>query len=126
MTSSQSRVRIDDGTICPVSDVLLSRIYRADADELRSIVLALPEEIRAALAVFCYQRAHLRDISRQVTAVCDPATLVRKGGSMGLAVLAAAEELPPLRQYHRPKITLARADAMRAQLPRDRSVIEED
>jgi hypothetical protein len=126
MTSSQSRVPIDDGTICPVSDVLLSRIYRADADELRSIVLALPEAIRAALAVFCYQRAHLRDISRQVAAVCDPVTLVRKGGSMGLAVLAAAEELPPLRQYHRPKITLARADAMRAPLPRDTSVIEED
>jgi hypothetical protein len=116
------RVPIDDGTNCPVSDALLSRIYRADADELRSIVLALSEPVRASLAVFCYQRAHLRDISRQIAGLCDPVTLVRNGGSMGLAVLAAAEEAPPIRQYHRPKITLASAELMRARLPLDASL----
>jgi hypothetical protein len=119
MASRQERIRIDDGTLCPVSDVLLSRIYRADPDELRSIVFALSEPIRASLAVFCYQRAHLRDISRQIAAVCDPVTLVRNGGSMGLAVLAATEEAPPIRQFHRPKITLASAELMRARLPLD-------
>jgi hypothetical protein len=119
MSSRQNRIRIDDGTLCPVSDVLLSRVYRADADELRSIVLTLSESVRASLAVFCYQRAHLRDISRQIAAVCDPVTLVRNGGSMGLAALAAAEELQPIRQFHRPKITLASAELMRARLPLD-------
>jgi hypothetical protein len=121
MTGRQERVPFDDGTICPVSDALLSRIYRADADELRSIVLALSETIRASLAVFCYQRAHLRDISRQIAALCDPLTLARNGGGMGLAVLAA-EEGPPVRQYHRSKITLASAELMRARLPLDASL----
>jgi hypothetical protein len=114
IASQPERVRVDDGTICPVSDVLLSRVYRADADELRAIALALPEPVRAELAVFCYQRAHLRDISGQIATVCDPVILIRSGGSMGLAVLAAAEELPPIRHYHRPKITLASPDLMRA------------
>jgi hypothetical protein len=122
MANRQERVRIDDGTLCPVSDVLLSRIYRADADELRAIALALPESVRASLAVFCYQRAHLRDISRQIAAVCDPVTLARSGGSMGLAVLAASEELQPIRQFYRPKITLASAELMRARLPLDASL----
>jgi|SRR3954451_4119927 hypothetical protein len=122
MAGRQERVRIDDGTLCPVSDVLLSRIYRADADELRPIVLALSETVRASLAVFCYQRAHLRDISRQITALCDPVTLVRNGGGMGLAILAAAEEAAPVRQSHRPKVTLASAELMRARLPLDASL----
>jgi hypothetical protein len=126
MASRQERVRNDDGTLCPVSDVLLSRIYRADAGESRSIALALPEATRAALAVYCYQRSHLREISRQIAALCDPVTLVRNGGSMGLAVLAAAEELPPIRQYHRPKITLASPDTMRARFLSDTSLIEAD
>jgi hypothetical protein len=114
------RVPIDDGTLCPVSDTMLSRLYRADASAMEVIAMALPESLRARLAVFCFSRSHLRDIGRQIASMCDPVILMREGGArLGHALLALMPERHPHQGFHRPKVTLASASDMRARFAAD-------
>jgi hypothetical protein len=82
---------------CPVSTVLLSRIVQADRRGRRAIAVSLPDDTRAELALYLYNRPDLQHIACDVAAGCEPMTLIRKGGRTGFAVLAAAEELPRLR-----------------------------
>jgi hypothetical protein len=61
------------------------------------MALSLPDDTRAELALYLYDDDEMRPVAREVAAACEPMTLIRKGGRTGFAVLAAAEELPPLR-----------------------------
>ena len=109
-------VRIDDGTIAPVSDLVLSRLYRANKVEVEEIAAALPPEARARLAVFCFARAPLREAGRQIAWMCDPATLIRNGGARLAHALAnfMTEWQPHSVGSHRPKVSLATAAHMRS------------
>ncbi len=108
----------------PVTDVLLSRLYRAGPDEIASVVSPLSNEARAGLAGFCYGRAHLREIGREIATLCDDADLRRyAGGALG-ACLVEAKRAPvndrfgadPLRPG-RPKVRLASAADMKRPMP---------
>jgi hypothetical protein len=112
------RVRVDDGTLCPVSDVVLSRLYRANDSEVEAIAIALPDTARARLAIYCFSRSHLRVIGRQIASMCDPVIVLREGGAgLGHALLAGSPEKPaPHQGFHRPKVTLSNAADMRARL----------
>jgi hypothetical protein len=97
--------------ICPISDDLLGELYRANDLFVPSFVSALPSDIRAFLALFCYRRSHLHSIGLGIAASCDKDALVRAGGSVGEFLFASSRELPPLiavsPRGNRRKITLA-------------------
>jgi hypothetical protein len=96
---------------CPVTDDELARLYRADADadEINGIASKLPPEARVELALFCYARAHLRDVGWRVAKICDPKSL-RGAGSQGFALAQGQTEARPRLAS---KVTLPTAQNMR-------------
>jgi hypothetical protein len=83
---------------CPISHILLARIVQADSRGKRAIASTLSDAVRVDLALFCYEQDELNEIARDIAAVCDRAGLIRAGRSIGLALLAAADEPPPIRR----------------------------
>jgi hypothetical protein len=73
---------------CPVSDALLGRLYRASPDGLSLLVKSVPPETRAALAFYCYRRAHLESIGLAIAATCDEWDLTNHAGRAGLELFA--------------------------------------
>lgn len=79
--------------ICPVPLDQLGRLYRADPDAILTMIGAMSEDARIKLAVFCYSRAHLRDVGLSAAALCDEARLAEMAGMIGqvLAVQCRAK-----------------------------------
>jgi hypothetical protein len=94
-----------------VSDELIGRLYASRQQELTHMVADLPPEQRANLAVFCYRRAHLREIGVAIAATCDQWSLVNAAGKAGDVLFAHSRTQPeviePVLPYGRRKITLA-------------------
>jgi hypothetical protein len=61
---------------CPVPNELIGRLYRAAESSVREIAATLAPAQQAELALFCYGRAHLREIGLTIAASCDRETLV--------------------------------------------------
>jgi hypothetical protein len=105
-----SRCELADD-VCPISDELLGELYRANDLFVPSFVSALPPDVRAWLALFCYRRSHLHSMGLGIAASCDKDNLVRAGGSVGAFLFASSRELPPhialSPRGNRRKITLA-------------------
>lgn len=72
----------------PVSLEVLGELYKADDYDLREMLAKMPEEKRIRLALFCYSKAHLRNLALKVAASCDPTRLAESAGTIG-EVLAA-------------------------------------
>jgi hypothetical protein len=87
------------GLSCPISTILLARIVDADSRGRRAMALSLADDKRAELALYLYDDPELQHVARDIAAACDAMTLIRLGGRIGLALLAAAEELPPIRLH---------------------------
>ena len=88
LQAQRSSVSMEEGA--PVGDVILSRLYRAKSDEIASIVKTLPVDVRARLAAFCYARAHLRTIGREIAAQCDESSLRQHAGvALGRSIIEA-------------------------------------
>ena len=116
MVQQQRRLPSSDETTCPVSDVVLSRLYRAESGEVTRIALELSDDVRARLSIFCYSRAHLRKIGAEVAAACDPATIsLHAGPTLGASIVAARMSAMPkvFSSTGRARVTLATADDMR-------------
>lgn len=105
-----------DVNACPVTDATLSRLYRAGPAEVRAIAMELPELQRMQLAAFCYARAHLREVGREVALVCNTDKVVSIAGWDLTPVLAPPEEVERARVY-RPQVTLATRKNMEGHLP---------
>ena len=91
-------------------NVALSRLHGATADQVSEIASKLGARERAALAVFCYSRAHLNSIGLALAAQCSVDHLSAAAGSSvaGRTLYAQSRELPPvLPVSHRRSITLA-------------------
>jgi hypothetical protein len=82
---------------CPISQILLSRIVQADSRGKRAIASTISDHARIELALFCYEYPELQETACDIAAVCDHAGLIRAGRSIGLALLAGADEPPPIR-----------------------------
>lgn len=82
---------------CPVPNELIGRLYRAAAASVGDIVASLAPAQRAELALFCYGRAHLREIGLAVAAGCERDALVAAAGSAaaGEAILAQSRRRAP-------------------------------
>jgi hypothetical protein len=110
MLSSQDAFAKD---ACPVEDELLGSLYRASPQGLPELVLSVPAETRAMLALFCYRRSHMQDLALAIASTCEVRDLVRWGGALGSAIYAMAQQSvrgpPPAEATGRRKVTLSTA-----------------
>ena len=98
--------------ICPVSDNLLGRLYKASPEGLPILVRTVAPATRAALAYYCSRRAHLEQIGLVIAATCAEHDLYDHAGRAGLDLFARATAQVPQadpisRHSKRNNITLA-------------------
>jgi hypothetical protein len=88
-------MRIDSAfDVCPVSDELLGRLYRAGAGGAEEATASLTASERASLATFCYARAHLHEIGLAIAATCDQRVLLEAAGKAGSVLYAQSRNRP--------------------------------
>src|SRR5262245_40820701 len=96
---------------CPVEDELLGSLYRASAQGLPELVLSVPAETRAMLALFCYRRSHMQDLALAIASTCELRHLVQWGGTLGSAIYGLARQttakVPAPQGSGRRKVTLS-------------------
>lgn len=68
---------------CPVSDDLLKRLLDTTVSAVADFGSQLPEYQRAALAVYCYRRAHFRRLGLALASLCSQHALVTEAGHAG-------------------------------------------
>jgi hypothetical protein len=90
---------------------VVGQLYRSQGHQVAELVSNLAADQRAMLALFCYGRAHMRDIGLSIAATCDSPTLIETGGpAVGQALfdLSRKRSEPEAKpRFGRPKITLA-------------------
>ena len=122
--------RDSDSDPCPVTDDLLGELYRANKNGLPELIATVSPDVRAALAMYCYRRGHLKSIGLAIASTCDIYDLETVGGTAGAALFARSREVAPAApvasQYvARQKITLA-SGSLRKSLPIDEDVELDD
>jgi hypothetical protein len=98
---------------CPLPLATITELKNADPGEVVASVLPLSEELRIKLALYCYNRAHLRPLGLIVAATIDPERLAQLGGTLGEVIAAQSrasglsfgtEPLPePKKRAEKPK-----------------------
>lgn len=97
---------------CPVEDELLGSLYRASAQGLPELVLSVPAETRAMLALFCYRRSHMQELALAIASTCERRDLVVWGGTLGSTIYDMAHQTvtkPVAETSGRRKVTLSTA-----------------
>ncbi len=115
--------RDSDSDPCPVTDDLLGELYRANKHGLPELIATVSPDVRAALAIYCYRRGHLKSIGLAIASTCNLYDLETVGGTAGAALYARSREAappPPVASQYvaRQKITLA-SGSLRKSLPID-------
>lgn len=85
-------MRVAVKEFCPVSPSLLARMLRSSPQGLAVLVRTVPNEIRAALAVYCSRRADLASLGSAIAATCNESGLYAQAGEAGRRLFAAATE----------------------------------
>jgi hypothetical protein len=75
--------RLEFDATCPITLDLLGELYRADPITVNARLSGFSEDQRARVALFCYSRAHLRDLALTIAAGCDAARLGELAGTLG-------------------------------------------
>jgi hypothetical protein len=122
--------RDSDSDPCPVTDDLLGELYRANKNGLPELIATVSPDVRAALAMYCYRRGHLKGIGLAIASTCNLYDLETVGGTAGAALFARSRETappPPVASQYvaRQKITLA-SGSLRKSLPIDDDVDLDD
>lgn len=122
--------RDSDSDPCPVNDDLLGELYRANKNGLPELIATVSPDVRAALAMYCYRRGHLKGIGLAIASTCELYDLETVGGTAGATLFARSREAAPAApiasQYvARQKITLA-SGSLRKSLPIDDEVELDD
>ena len=117
---------ISDHDPCPVPDSKLGELYRASKNGLPELIATVSPDVRAALAIYCYRRGHLKSIGLAIASTCNAHDLETVGGTAGTALYARSREAaptPPVASPYvaRQKITLA-SGSLRKSLPIDEDV----
>ncbi len=89
------------------TEALFAQICRATPKEARDLSMLLTMVERAALALSCNTRTHLRAQGRAIASACSLASLVEEGGQAGLSLFDQAEAAAdtwgaPVREGRRP------------------------
>jgi hypothetical protein len=122
--------RDSDSDPCPVPDEMLGELYRASKGGLPELIATVSPDARAALALYCYRRGHLKGIGLAIASTCDLYDLESVGGTAGAALFARSREVAPATPAASPyvarqKITLA-SGSLRKSLPIDEDVEPDD
>jgi len=80
---------------CPVSDDLLKRLLDTTLSAVADLGCQLPDPQRAALAVYCYRRAHFRRLGLTLAALCTQQSLVVEAGHAGELIFRQANASTP-------------------------------
>ncbi len=75
---------------CPVPDDMLKRLLDSTRSAVSEVGADLPEAQRAELAVYCYRRAHFRDIGLSLAGLCSRQALVMEAGHAGAQIYSLA------------------------------------
>ncbi len=97
-----------------VPEELIGRLHRATDATILDLMAKFTAKERASLAMFCYQKNHLRRIGLAIAATCDRPSLVQQLGTvLGDAIFTQSREgiagADASRAAHRAKVTLARS-----------------
>ena len=122
--------RDSDSDPCPVPDQMLGELYRSSKGGLPELIATVSPDVRAALAMYCYRRGHLKGIGLTIASTCDLYDLETVGGTAGAALFARSREATPAAPTASPyvarqKITLA-SGSLRKSLPIDEEVDPDD
>lgn len=71
---------------CPISTEMLGTLVRAETALIGEMVAGLPRSTVAQLSIYCYGRAHLRDLGMALMGHCDVRHLVDIAGVMGQVI----------------------------------------
>jgi hypothetical protein len=96
---------------------VIGQLHRHRGHGVDAIVSNFPAQQRARLALFCFGRAHMREIGVAIAATCEEDVLVEIGAAAGAALFAISRERPVLDKgpsHARPKISLAQAKPVAA------------
>jgi hypothetical protein len=109
---------------------MLGALYRANKAGLPELIATVSPDVRAALAIYCYRRGHLKGIGLAIASSCTSHDLERIGGAAGAALYARSREAAPAPAAPSPyvarqKITLA-SGSLRKSLPIDEEVDDVD
>lgn len=78
---------------CPLPVATLNSLNKADEAEVLATVLPLSEPMRVRLALYCYNRSHLRQLGLTVAATVDAERLAELGGTLGGVLAAQSREV---------------------------------
>ena len=122
--------RDSDSDPCPVPDEMLGDLYRSSKNGLPELIATVSPDVRAALAIYCYRRGHLKGIGLTIASTCNLYDLETVGGTAGATLYARSREALPTAPVASPyvarqKITLA-SGSLRKSLPIDEDVELDD
>ena len=122
--------RETDSDPCPVTDDMLGELYRSSKGGLAELIATVSPDVRAALALYCYRRGHLKGIGLTIASTCELYDLETLGGTAGAALFARSREVEPVapiasHYVARQKITLA-SGSLRKTIPIDEEVDPDD
>ena len=122
--------RETDNDPCPVTDDMLGELYRSSKGGLAELIATVSPDVRAALALYCYRRGHLKGIGLTIASTCELYDLETLGGTAGAALFARSREVEPAapaasHYVARQKITLA-TGSLRKTIPIDEEVDPDD
>ncbi len=72
----------------PRRSPMLKSLRSAEPSEILEAIAPLTEEQRIQLALYCYNRSHVRELRLRVAATIDAARLAALGGTTGQAIAA--------------------------------------
>ena len=111
---------------CPVPDDVLGALYRSSKEGLPELIATVSPSVRAALALYCYRRGHLKGIGLAIASTCNEYDLMTWGGGAGAALYARSREsaaAPPAASQYVARQTITRASgSLRKSLP----IVDED
>ena len=122
--------RETDSDPCPVTDDMLGELYRSSKGGLAELIATVSPDVRAALALYCYRRGHLKGIGLTIASTCELYDLETLGGTAGAALFARSREMEPVapiasHYVARQKITLA-SGSLRKTMPIDEEIDPDD
>ena len=86
--------RLSDGNeaVCPVPESTFSKLRSCSVPDAEAIALSLHSAQRAALAHFCYNKQHLRDLALAIIRSCSLEDLSPHFGGITDVVMVQAKE----------------------------------
>ncbi|WAJ29672.1 hypothetical protein [Antarcticirhabdus aurantiaca] len=98
---------------CPIDLALFALLLRSDDRTKIALIREIEPVLRARLALFCYNRGHLRQLAFQVASLCEMRDLRIVGGTMGDVIAEQSREAAPFASEEGPTtrrkgVTLAR------------------